>query len=136
MAWTTPKTNWVGTDTFSAADWLRIVYNVKYIADALHVTDIPFTNVTDKQTLINETHRNNVIIMIERCYKVMGSSWNRGCVAERVPYGSTWNSRDLNIIESMLLNMKKQLDGELSGQVEYYAGVEIVCGDDVSVGLL
>ena len=27
--WTTPKTNWVGTDYFYATDWLRIVGNLE-----------------------------------------------------------------------------------------------------------
>ena len=136
MAWTTPKTNWVGTDTFSAADWLRIVGNTKYIADSVGIAYTPFTSVTDKQTLINATHRTNVTTMLDRLYVRLGASWNRGYVLPRVDYGSTWNSKDLNIIENMLLDMKKQLDGELDNNIYRYAGGELFCGDEISVGLL
>ena len=136
MAWTTPKTNWVGTDTFNASDWLRIVGNVKYIADALSVAYTPFTSVTDGETLLTSKNRNDVTDMLETLYATLSASWNRGYVAPRTDYGSTWNSRDLNIIEDMLLNMKKQIDGTLTSTVICYAGDEIICGDPFSVGLL
>lgn len=136
MAWTTPKTNWVGTDTFNASDWLRIVGNVKYIADELSIAYTPFTSVTDGQTLLTSADRNVVTDMIETFYAELNSSWNRGYVARRVDYGSTWNSRDLNIIESMLLSLKEQIDGQISGDVVNYTGEEISCGDKMSVGLL
>lgn len=136
MAWVTPKTNWVGTDTFSASDWLRIVGNVEYIANALSVAYTPFTTVTDGETLLTSKNRNDVTDMIETLCAKLSSSWNRGYVAPRVDYGSTWNSKDLNIIEDLLLNMKKQIDGTLSKQVIYYAGEGIFCGDTISLGLL
>lgn len=136
MAWTTPKTNWVGTDTFNASDWLRIVGNVKYIADALSVAYTPFTSVTDGETLLTSKNRNDVTDMLETLYVTLSASWERGYVAPRTDYGSTWNSRDLNIIENMLLNMKKQIDGALTSTVIYYADDEIICGDPFSVGLL
>ena len=136
MAWTTPKTNWIGTDTFNASDWLRIVGNVKYIADALSVAYTPFTSVTDGETLLTSKNRNDVTDMLEILYATLSASWERGYVAPRTDYGSTWNSRDLNIIEDMLLNMKKQIDGTLTSTVIYYAGDEIICGDSFSVGLL
>ena len=133
--WTTPKTNWEGTDYFMAADWLRIVGNVEYIADALGIAYTPFTTVTDKQTVLTSQDRNDVTDMLETLYAALNASWNRGYVLPRVDYGSAWNSRDLNIIENMLLNMKAQLDGTLSNTVEYYTE-EIYCGDTISVGLL
>ena len=136
MAWTTPKTNWIGTDTFNASDWLRIVGNVKYIADSLSVAYTPFTSVTDGETLLTSKNRNDVTDMLEILYATLSASWERGYVAPRTDYGSTWNSRDLNIIENMLLNMKKQIDGTLTSTVIYYAGDEIICGDPFSVGLL
>ena len=136
MAWTTPKTTWVGTDTFSASDWLRIVNNVKYLADELSISYTPFTSVTDGQTLITSKNRNDVVNMIERIYAALYSSWNRGYVFPRFDYGSTWNSKDLNNIESMIRDLKKQLDGELTNKVTYYADDEICCGDSISVGLL
>ena len=136
MAWKTPKTNWVGTDTFGSGDWFRITYNTEHIANALSVPFNPFGNVSNTVTLLTYAHRNNITDTLDKLYEALGASWDRGYVAPRVAYGSTWNSRDLNIIESMLLNMKKQLDGEISGNVEYYADTEIYCGDDISVGLL
>ena len=136
MAWTTPKTDWVGTDTFNASDWLRIVGNVKYLADALSIAYTPFTSVTDGQTLLTSKNRNDVTDMLDTIYASLGASWERGYVAPRVDYGSTWNSRDLNIIESMLLKLKKHIDGSLDSLVEYYCGEEIYCGDTISVGLL
>ena len=93
MAWITPKTDWVGTDTFNASDWLRIVGNVKYIADSLSIAYTPFTSVTDGQTLLTSKNRNDVTDMIEKLYSALYSSWNRGYVVPRVDYGSTWNSR-------------------------------------------
>ena len=138
MAWITPKTDWVGTDTFNASDWLRIVGNVKYIADSLSIAYTPFTSVTDGQTLLTSKNRNDVTDMIEKLYAALYSSWNRGYVVPRVDYGSTWNSRDLNAIETLLQDMKKQIDGELSSKVDYYSGDEIYCrwGSDISIGLL
>lgn len=133
--WTTPKTDWQGSDYFMAADWLRIVGNVEYIADSLGIAYTPFTAVTDGQTLLTSQDRNNVTDMLETLYIALNASWNRGYVAPRVSYGSAWNSKDLNIIENMLLSMKGQLDGELSDKVEYYTD-EIFCGDSISVGLL
>ena len=136
MAWITPKTDWVGTDTFNASDWLRIVGNVKYIADELSVAYTPFTSVTDGQTLLTSKNRNDVTEMIETLYAKLSSSWNRGYVVPRVDYGSTWNSRDLNIIEALLRNLKRQIDGELSSKVDYYSGDEIKCGETISHDLL
>lgn len=133
--WTTPKTNWVGTDNFYRTDWLRIVRNVEYIADILGVEFYPYTAVMNRQTLLKARERNYVTNTLETLYAALNASWERGYVAPRVDYGSPWNSRDLNIIESMLLNMKKQIDGTVSNTVEYYSD-EIVCGDTISVGLL
>lgn len=133
--WTTPKTNWVGTDYFMAADWLRIAENTEYIADQLGITFYPFVAVSDGQTLLTAKDRNDITNMLETLYVALNASWERGYVASLVDYGSPWNSRDLNIIESMLLNMKKQIDGTISNTVEYYSD-EIVCGDTISVGLL
>lgn len=136
MAWITPKTDWKGTDTFNASDWLRIVGNVKYIADSLSVAYTPFTSVTDGQTLLTSENRNDVTEMIEKLYAELSSSWNRGYVAPRVDYGSTWNSRDLNIIEALLRNLKRQIDGELSSKVDYYCGEELKSGEVISSDLL
>lgn len=133
--WTTPKTDWQGSDYFMAADWLRIVGNVEYIADSLGIAYTPFTAVTDGQTLLTSQDRNNVTDMLETLCIALNASWNRGYVLPRTDYGSAWNSKDLNIIENMLLSMKEQLDGELSDKVEYYTD-EIFCGDSISVGLL
>ena len=136
MAWTTPKTNWKGTDTFNASDWLRIVNNVKYLADAWGITYTPFTSVTDGETLLTSKNRNDVTDTIEKICKHISASWDRGYVAPREDYGSTWNSRDLNIIESLLLGIYNQTYGTLPKRVIYYAGSEIICGDSFSVGLL
>lgn len=133
--WTTPKTNWVGTDYFTVADWLRIAENTEYIADQLGITFYPFVSVSDGQTLLTAKDRNDITNMLETLYAALNASWERGYVAPRIDYGSPWNSRDLNIIESMLLNMKKQIDGTVSNTVEYYSD-EIICGDTISVGLL
>ena len=136
MAWITPKTDWVGTDTFNASDWLRIVGNVKYIADSLSIAYTPFTSVTDGQTLLTSKNRNDVTDMIEKLYAALYSSWNRGYVVPRVDYGSSWNSKDLNIIESLIRNLQRQIDGELSKKVDYFAGNEIKCGETLSGDLL
>ena len=136
--WTTPKTDWQGTDSFSASDWLRISGNVEYIADAVSYSGFtPFTNVTDGQTLLTADDRNEIIFHLERMLHIkLYSSWNMGQVAERKSYGATWNSKELNIIEDMLLNMKKQIDGDISQNDFYRCGDELCCGDTISVGLL
>lgn len=135
MAWTTPKTDWQGSDYFMATDWLRIVGNVEYIADSIGIAYTPFTTVTDGQTLLTASQRNDVTEMLDTLYIALNASWNRGYVAPRVSYGSAWNDKDLNVIESMLASMKEQLDGTLSETVEYYTD-EIFCGDTISIGLL
>lgn len=135
MAWITPKTNWVGTDRFYASDYSRITGNVEYIADALGVTYTPFASHSDG-ALLTAGERNAITDLIEALYATLGASWERGYVAPRRSYGSAWNSRELNIIESLLLGMKEQIDGTISNVVEYYAGDEIICGDNISVGLL
>ena len=136
MAWITPKTDWKGTDTFNASDWLRIVGNVEYLATAMSIPFTPYTSVTDGETLITSKQRNDVTDMIETLYATLYSSWNRGYVMPRVDYGSAWNSKDLNIIEALIRNLKRQLDGELSSKVDYYCGKEIRCGETLSLGLL
>ena len=136
MAWITPKTTWVGTDPFTAADWLRIVGNVEYLATAMSIPFAPYTSVTDGETLITSKQRNDVTDTIETMYANLYSSWNRGYVVPRVDYGSAWNSKDLNIIEALIRNLKRQLDGELSSKVDYYCGKEIRCGETISLGLL
>lgn len=133
--WTTPKTNWVGTDRFYAADWLRIVGNLEYITDALSIAYTPYMSVTDGDTLLTSADRNVVTDLIEEIYVTLGASWSREVVKRRVDYGQTWTSKDLNIIESTLLKFKEQLDGTLSGDVERYGG-EIACGDTFTIGLL
>lgn len=136
MAWITPKTTWVGTDPFTAADWLRIVGNVEYLATAMSIPFTPYTSVTDGETLITSKQRNDVTDMIETLYATLYSSWNRGYVMPRVDYGSAWNSKDLNYIEALIRNLKRQIDGELSKKVDYYCGEEIKCGENISLGLL
>lgn len=136
MAWTTPKTNWVGTDDFKASDWLRIVNNVKYLADSLSIAYTPFVSVTNGQTLLTSKNRNDVTDTIEKIYAKLYSSWDRGYVVPRVDYGSTWNSRDLNIIESLIRDMRNQIDGYLKPTVYYYTGDEKYCGSALSIGLL
>lgn len=138
MAWTTPKTDWKGTDTFNASDWLRIVNNVKYLADELEIAYTPFTSVTDGVTLLTSKNRNDVTNKIEEIYAYLSSSWNRGYVAPREDYGSAWNSKNLNNIENTLLYLKKQIDGDISGNATLYAGDEFTCrwGENISLGLL
>ena len=135
MAWTTPKTDWQGSDYFTASDWDRISNNIKYIADALGISYTTL-GLVNKVSPLRASYCNSYVTdMLETLYAALNASWNRGYVAPRVDYGSAWNSRDLNIIEDMLLNMKAQLDGTLNNDVEYYPD-EIYCGDTISVGLL
>lgn len=136
--WTTPKTDWQGSDTFSASDWLRISGNVEYIADAVSYSGFtPLTSVTDGQTLLTAADRNNITKNLMKMLNIkLYSSWNMGVVADRVNFGASWNSTELNIIEDMLLNMKAQLDGDLPQNDFYRCGDELCCGDTISVGLL
>lgn len=133
--WTTPKTNWQGSDYFMASDWNRINLNIAYIADELGIEYLPLV-VVDRVTVLKASMCNEQVTdMLETLYIALNASWNRGYVLPRTDYGSAWNSKDLNIIENMLLSMKEQLDGTLSETVEYYTD-EIFCGDTISVGLL
>ena len=134
--WTTPKTNWVGTDRFYASDWLRIVGNLEYITDALGIAYTPYTSVTDGYTLLTSKDRNIVTDMIETIYVALGASWSREIVKRRVDYGTPWVSKELNIIESTILKFKEQLDGTLDDETDPYSGVELVCGDKITTGLL
>ena len=136
MAWTTPKTNWVGTDRFFASDWLRIVGNLKYIADDIGIAYTPYTSVTDGNTLLTSADRNVVTSLIEEIYAALHSTWNREVVKPRTDYGSTWTSKELNIIESTIENFKAQIDGDITENCDRYAGSEVVCGQAVSLGLL
>ena len=136
MAWTTPKTDWVGTDRFFASDWLRIVGNLKYITDSVGIAYTPFVSVTDGNTLLTSADRNVVTSMIERIAVALHSTWSREVVKPRSDYGSTWGSRDLNIIEKTLEAFKDQIDGVIVENCDIYAGNELICGDNLSVGLL
>lgn len=136
MAWTTPKTDWVGTDRFFASDWLRIVGNLKYITDSVGIAYTPFVSVTDGNTLLTSANRNVVTNMIETIYVAMHSTWSREIVSPRVDYGSAWTSKELNIIESTIEKFKDQIDGVIVENCDIYAGCEQICGDNLSVGLL
>ena len=132
--WTTPKTNWVSTDTFSASDWLRIVGNLEYITDDLGIAYTPYDTVSDGD-VITSADRNVVTNLIEDIYISLHASWNRDIVAPRVDYGSTWSSRELNIIEQTISDFKDHIDGTLNGNNIIYVG-ELICGDTFTVGLL
>ena len=134
--WTTPKTDWIGTDTFNASDWLRIVRNLEYITDALGIAYTPFVSVTDGDTVLTSADRNVVTDLIEQIYVTLSATWSREVVPPRIDYGSPWSSKHLNIIESTIEKFKEQIDGTLSANEGNYAGVEIIRGDDLSVGLL
>lgn len=134
--WTTPKTNWVGTDTFSSVDWLRIVGNLEYITDAISIAYTPYTSVTDGDTLLTSGDRNVVTDLIEKIYAEMNCTWSREVVKPRTDYGSTWGSRDLNIIEKTLENFKAQIDGTLVENCDIYADDELSCGNSLTIGLL
>lgn len=136
MAWTTPKTNWIGTDTFNASDWLRIVGNLKYITDNLGIAYTPFVSVTDGDTVLTSADRNVVTNLIEDIAVTLHSTWNRGVVKPRVDYGSTWGSRELNVIEKTIEDFGKQIDGTLTENCDRYSDAETISGDTVSVGLL
>ena len=136
MAWTTPKTDWVGTDRFFASDWLRIVGNLKYITDSVGIAYTPFVSVTDGDTLLTSADRNVVTNLIEEIAVALHSTWSREVVKPRSDYGSTWGSRDLNIIEKTLEAFKDQIDGVIVENCDIYAGGEQICGDNLSVGLL
>lgn len=133
--WTTPKTDWQSYDYFKASDWNRININIAYIADELGIEYEPLIVVDGVTVLKASVCNEQVTDMLETLYIALNASWNRGYVAPRVSYGSAWNDKDLNIIESMLLSMKEQLDGTLSDTVEYYTD-EVYCGDTISAGLL
>ena len=83
MAWTTPKTKWVGTDRFFASDWLRIVGNLKYIADDIGIAYTPYTSVTDGNTLLTSADRNVVTSLIEEIYAALHSTW---CFNQKIIY--------------------------------------------------
>lgn len=136
MAWTTPKTDWKSTDSFYASDWLRIVGNLKYITDSVGIAYTPFVSVTDGDTLLTSADRNVVTSMIEQIAVALHSTWSREVVKPRSDYGSTWGSRDLNIIEKTLEAFKNQIDGVIVENCDIYAGGELICGDNLSVGLL
>ena len=136
MSWITPKTDWVGTDYFTATDWNRISENTQYICLALH---IPFTpNLgTDGRTILSSADRNEVTDALEKIYAQIGASFNRHYVIPRIDYGSAWNSEDLNAIEDLLLQAKEMaIDHTKDNRVFYYTGDEVICGDTISVGLL
>ena len=134
MAWVTPKTDWNGNDYFRATDWNRIDGNVEYIATAL---SLPYTTKSvSNGDILSAGDRNNVTDTLDAIYDALQASWSRTIVARRVDYGSAWDSKDLNAIETFLLNAKAQIDGQISNAVVYYAGSEIYCGDNISVGLL
>ena len=140
--WTTPKTDWVGTDRFMAADWLRIVGNVEYLslgfqAAGYNIPFTPFTNVINGKTLLTASARNYVTDTLDTMYMTACVSWNRGYVTPRVAYGSAWNSDDLNIIENLCLGLYNFLMHvtDYEPYVYYYSN-EIYCDDVVSVGLL
>ena len=113
--WTTPKTNWVGTDSFHNYDWERIIGNTAYICEALSITCPTFAIAQTRRTLLTSKQRNQVTDTLNLIYATLHASWNRGYVAPRVDYGSAWNSKDLDNIENLLLNAKKQIDGALAG---------------------
>ena len=136
MAWTTPKTDWKSTDRFFASDWLRIVGNLKYITDSVGIAYTPFVSVTDGDTLLTSADRNVVTNLIEEIAVALHSTWSREVVKPRSDYGSTWGSRDLNIIEKTLEAFKDQIDGVIVENCDIYAGCEQICGDNLSVGLL
>lgn len=136
MAWTTPKTDWKSTDRFFASDWLRIVGNLKYITESVGIAYTPFVSVTDGDTLLTSADRNVVTSMIEQIAVALHSTWSREVVKPRSDYGSTWGSRDLNIIEKTLEAFKNQIDGVIVENCDIYAGCELICGDNLSVGLL
>lgn len=136
MAWTTPKTDWKSTDRFFASDWLRIVGNLKYITDSVGIAYTPFVSVTDGDTLLTSADRNVVTNLIEEIAVALHSTWSREVVKPRSDYGSTWGSRDLNIIEKTLEAFKDQIDGVIVENCDNYAGSELICGDNLSVGLL
>ena len=136
MAWTTPKTDWKSTDRFFASDWLRIVGNLKYITDSVGIAYTPYTSVTDGSTLLTSADRNVVTNLIEEIAVALHSTWSREVVKPRTDYGSTWGSRDLNIIEKTLEAFKDQIDGVIVENCDIYAGCEQICGDNLSVGLL
>lgn len=136
MAWTTPKTDWKSTDRFFASDWLRIVGNLKYITDSVGIAYTPFVSVTDGNTLLTSADRNVVTNLIEEIAVALHSTWSREVVKPRSDYGSTWGSRDLNIIEKTLEAFKDQIDGVIVENCDNYAGSELICGDNLSVGLL
>lgn len=135
MAWTTPKTNWNSADRFYASDWKRIVGNLEVITTALSIAYTPKDTVSDGD-VITSADRNVVTDLIETIYVAMSSTWNRDVVKPRVDYGSTWGSKELNIIESTIANFKAQLDGDITENCDRYTGSELICGDRLSVGLL
>lgn len=134
MAWVTPKTDWDGSDRFTANDWKRIVGNLKYIADNAGISYTPYDTIADGGVLSYED-RNVVTNLIEQIYLTLNSSWSRGYVYPRVAYGTAWGSKELNIIETTINDLKKQLDGVLNDEATIYSG-EIISGELVSVGLL
>ena len=109
MAWVTPKTNWVGTDRFYAADWKRIVGNVKYLADEMSSPYTPLDLVADGDVITSD-ERNDVTEMIETIFDAVAPSWDLPYIAPRTDYGSSWNSSDLNKIEKTLEDLKEEIE--------------------------
>ena len=133
--WTTPKTNWEGTDTFGRVDYYRIAGNTEYVASELGISYTASAGVAQGYVLTSK-ERNDITDTLNAIYDALYASWNRHYVLPRVDYGSAWNSKDLNGIEEFLLTAKEQIDGTINNNVEYFAGNETICGDTLSLGLL
>ena len=139
--WTTPKTNWVGTDRFYAADWFRITGNIQYLLTYTPsglISFLPRNDVENGKTPLTANDRNYIVETLDAIYDYFGSSWNKGYVKPKVDYGSAWNSADLNTIENLTLCLYKQAQGdpEYTSGYEYFAGDGIYANDSISTGLL
>lgn len=118
MAWTTPKTNWVDGEYFTAPDYNRITENLVYLialGEELYpkVTDVEFMWAYEV-SLPTESYFNNIVdstkAMLERCYSPNGARPMRSYSSN----GIVWNASELNTIENNHLLLYHAFRGQKS----------------------
>lgn len=114
MAWQTPKTNWVATDSFNATDYNRIVNNLIYLHDmaGMIFPAISFVEMDGNQTFTSIPYARLYNAVEDNLEALNAGTFNLD-IGEKKTFASNGKLptfAEYNRIESACLALKEQLE--------------------------
>lgn len=128
MAWSTPKTNWVGTDYFNVEDYNRIVGNLNYLKSIMHslFKEVDYEFMEENKLYSSMIYASEINAIESNLRALNNGSYNLviGEGKGYSPNGATQDYVELNRIENAILSLYNKLTSniEIMERLSYRLG--------------